>query len=269
MPDALNFFFLQSSFWWIIWLLLNVHWSFTGGCNKVKPWQHWYCHQLVWWFAPCKEVWSFRLLLCEWYCDCYPRAFEVLQHMVLPAPPAVFHICVLLQGTIHGFYILILTFIMVMESRKHFTWLTEWWPFPFTNTEITSFLEQVSSFSILVIGYIFRFLSGAGDMYEIGAECGRYYSVNVPLKEGIDDQSYLQVFKPVIQVIQFFSFRFSFNQSPVLFNIAQYVMEFYQPTAIVLQCGADSLANDRLGCFNLSTKGHGYENLHRNFFHPT
>lgn len=34
-------------------------------------------------------------------------------------------------------------------------------------------------------------------------------------------------------------------------------MEFYQPTAIVLQCGADSLANDRLGCFNLSTKGHG------------
>jgi acetoin utilization deacetylase AcuC-like enzyme len=36
-------------------------------------------------------------------------------------------------------------------------------------------------------------------------------------------------------------------------------MEFYQPTAIVLQCGADSLANDRLGCFNLSTKGHGYK----------
>ena len=38
-------------------------------------------------------------------------------------------------------------------------------------------------------------------------------------------------------------------------------MEFYQPTAIVLQCGADSLANDRLGCFNLSTKGHGYKKL--------
>lgn len=26
-------------------------------------------------------------------------------------------------------------------------------------------------------------------MYEIGAESGRHYSVNVPLKEGIDDQS--------------------------------------------------------------------------------
>lgn len=30
-----------------------------------------------------------------------------------------------------------------------------------------------------------------------------------------------------------------------------------RPSAIVLQCGADSLACDRLGCFNLSLKGHG------------
>lgn len=79
------------------------------------------------------------------------------------------------------------------------------------------------------------FFPGTGDMYEMGAESGRYYSVNVPLKEGIDDQSYIQVFKPIINN----------------------VMEFYQPTAIVLQCGADSLAGDRLGCFSLSTRGHG------------
>ena len=39
--------------------------------------------------------------------------------------------------------------------------------------------------------------------------------------------------------------------------VIQYVMQFFQPTAIVLQCGADSLDNDRLGCFSLSTKGHG------------
>ena len=31
----------------------------------------------------------------------------------------------------------------------------------------------------------------------------------------------------------------------------------YDPGAVVLQCGADSLAGDRLGCFNLSLKGHG------------
>ncbi|KAH9382993.1 hypothetical protein HPB48_023630 [Haemaphysalis longicornis] len=34
-------------------------------------------------------------------------------------------------------------------------------------------------------------------------------------------------------------------------------MEFFQPSCIVLQCGADSLAGDRLGCFNLSIRGHG------------
>ncbi|XP_063368514.1 histone deacetylase 3 [Cydia amplana] len=92
------------------------------------------------------------------------------------------------------------------------------------------------------------FFPGTGDMYEVGAESGRYYSVNVPLKEGIDDQSYVMVFKPVISS----------------------VMEFYRPTAIVLQCGADSLAGDRLGCFSLSTKGHGEcVNFVKNFNVPT
>lgn len=33
-------------------------------------------------------------------------------------------------------------------------------------------------------------------------------------------------------------------------------MEMYRPTAVVLQCGADSLTGDRLGCFNLTLKGH-------------
>lgn len=33
-------------------------------------------------------------------------------------------------------------------------------------------------------------------------------------------------------------------------------MEHYSPEAIVMQCGADSLSGDRLGCFNLSLKGH-------------
>ena len=61
------------------------------------------------------------------------------------------------------------------------------------------------------------------------------YSVNVPLKDGIDDQSYRHLFRPVMQA----------------------VVEFYRPGAIVLQCGADSLGCDRLGCFNLTTRGHG------------
>lgn len=32
-------------------------------------------------------------------------------------------------------------------------------------------------------------------------------------------------------------------------------METFCPSAVVLQCGADSLTGDRLGCFNVTTKG--------------
>lgn len=43
-------------------------------------------------------------------------------------------------------------------------------------------------------------------------------------------------------------------------QVVSKVMEVYQPNAVVLQCGADSLAGDRLGCFNLSLKGELYTN---------
>ena len=37
-----------------------------------------------------------------------------------------------------------------------------------------------------------------GDMYEIGADKGKYYSINVPLKDGIDDQSECNIFQTTI-----------------------------------------------------------------------
>lgn len=79
-----------------------------------------------------------------------------------------------------------------------------------------------------------EYFPGTGDIKDIGANVGKHYAVNFPLRDGIDDQSYESIFKPVIQ----------------------HVMDWYNPSAIVLQCGADSLAGDRLGCFNLSLKGH-------------
>ena len=63
------------------------------------------------------------------------------------------------------------------------------------------------------------FFPGTGDIHEIGVDRGKYYSLNVPLRDGIDDAGYAYVFKPVVQN----------------------VIEKYRPTAIVLQCGADSL----------------------------
>ncbi|KMS93989.1 hypothetical protein BVRB_025910, partial [Beta vulgaris subsp. vulgaris] len=80
-----------------------------------------------------------------------------------------------------------------------------------------------------------NFFPGTGDVKDTGARLGKNYAVNFPLDAGIDDESYLMVFKPVISK----------------------VMEVYRPGAIVLQCGADSLTGDRLGCFNLTVRGHG------------
>lgn len=78
------------------------------------------------------------------------------------------------------------------------------------------------------------YFPGTGHIKDVGYGKGKYYSLNVPLNDGIDDESYKNLFRPIVQK----------------------VMEVYQPEAVVLQCGADSLSGDRLGCFNLSVKGH-------------
>lgn len=78
------------------------------------------------------------------------------------------------------------------------------------------------------------FFPGTGHIKDTGAESGKNYALNVPLNDGLDDESFRGLFRPIIQK----------------------VMEVYQPDAVVLQCGADSLSGDRLGCFNLSVKGH-------------
>lgn len=79
-----------------------------------------------------------------------------------------------------------------------------------------------------------EFFPGTGELRDIGAGKGKYHAVNVPLRDGIDDATFRNVFEPVIQRI----------------------MDWYQPSAVVLQCGGDSLSGDRLGCFNLSMQGH-------------
>ncbi|GIL69817.1 hypothetical protein Vretifemale_631 [Volvox reticuliferus] len=79
-----------------------------------------------------------------------------------------------------------------------------------------------------------EFFPGTGALDDIGYGKGKFYTVNVPLKDGMDDDSYRLVYEPIMQK----------------------VMEMYQPGAIVMCCGADSLSGDRLGCFNLSLEGH-------------
>ncbi|KAG9258210.1 uncharacterized protein F5Z01DRAFT_733694 [Emericellopsis atlantica] len=79
-----------------------------------------------------------------------------------------------------------------------------------------------------------EYFPGTGELRDIGIGQGKNYSVNYPLRDGITDESYKSIFEPVIDA----------------------VMNYYQPEAVVLQCGGDSLSGDRLGCFNLSMDGH-------------
>ncbi|KAH9947686.1 histone deacetylase [Amylocystis lapponica] len=79
-----------------------------------------------------------------------------------------------------------------------------------------------------------EFFPGTGELRDVGIGKGKYYALNFPLRDGISDESYKSVFEPVIRQ----------------------VMESYDPGAIVLQCGTDSVSGDKLGCLNLSMRGH-------------
>ncbi|OBZ79650.1 Histone deacetylase RPD3 [Grifola frondosa] len=79
-----------------------------------------------------------------------------------------------------------------------------------------------------------EYFPGTGTQQDRGRGRGRGYAINVPLKDGITDETYRSVFEPVIDKI----------------------LEIFQPNMIVLQCGADSLSGDKLGCFNLTMQGH-------------
>lgn len=46
------------------------------------------------------------------------------------------------------------------------------------------------------------FFPGTGDVKEIGVYEGTGYSVNVPLKRGIDDQTYLNIYTTVMEEVR-------------------------------------------------------------------
>ncbi|KAJ3488560.1 hypothetical protein NLI96_g2741 [Meripilus lineatus] len=83
--------------------------------------------------------------------------------------------------------------------------------------------------------YTGDFFPGTGKLDDNGTGLGKHFCLNVPLLDGIDDDMYMTLFKTVIDD----------------------AVTAFRPSAIVLQCGADSLGCDRLGAFNLSIAAHG------------
>lgn len=80
-----------------------------------------------------------------------------------------------------------------------------------------------------------KFFPGTGAIDSVGEGLGKYSSVNIPLKKGCDDYTFVKLFESI------------FDQS---FSV-------FQPDVIWMQCGADSLHNDVIGRFRLSTIAHG------------
>ncbi|XP_039621675.1 histone deacetylase 8 isoform X2 [Polypterus senegalus] len=79
------------------------------------------------------------------------------------------------------------------------------------------------------------FFPGTGDVSDAGLGKGRWYSVNVPLQDGIQDDNYYHIFQSVLQEVH------------AAFN----------PEALVLQLGADTIAGDPMCCFNMTPVGVG------------
>lgn len=55
---------------------------------------------------------------------------------------------------------------------------------------------------------------------------GKYYTLNVPLSDGMDDDSFRELIRPILHKL----------------------IKVYQPHALVLRYGANLLVGDRLGC---------------------
>ncbi|XP_075550374.1 histone deacetylase 8-like [Dermacentor variabilis] len=74
------------------------------------------------------------------------------------------------------------------------------------------------------------FYPGTGAVNDIGFGLGRGYSINLPLRRGASDSTFVRVVTTVIDEVR----------------------ERYKPDAVVCQCGADGLSGDPLGAWNLT-----------------
>ncbi|KAJ7394883.1 Histone deacetylase 8 [Desmophyllum pertusum] len=93
-------------------------------------------------------------------------------------------------------------------------------------------VEDAFSFTSKVMSVSFHkfspgFFPGTGSSFDVGLGKGKYYSVNVPLKDGITDKPFIEIFSRVMSEVK---------------------MRF-KPSAVVCQCGVDTLAGDSYGIF--------------------
>ena len=90
--------------------------------------------------------------------------------------------------------------------------------------------DKVMTFSIHK--YESGFFPGSGSIKEIGFGKGKYFSINLPLHDGIQDESFIAVCQKALSKVK----------------------EKFVPEAVVCQVGADGLNEDPMQSFNLTSK---------------
>lgn len=96
-------------------------------------------------------------------------------------------------------------------------------------------VEDAFSFTSKVMSVSFHkfspgFFPGTGGCHDVGLGKGKYYTVNVPLKDGITDKPFIEIFSRVMSEVK----------------------KRFKPSIVVCQCGVDTLAGDPMASFNLT-----------------
>ena len=94
----------------------------------------------------------------------------------------------------------------------------------YTHLEKDLYLSTHVTLSLTVTILIYQALFLSGDMFELGVENGRYYSLNVPLRDGIDDQGWSfvgtadRIFYIHLSLLNFFFHKLKFVKKTELTN---------------------------------------------------
>uniref|UniRef100_A0A8D0FTD6 histone deacetylase n=1 Tax=Strix occidentalis caurina TaxID=311401 RepID=A0A8D0FTD6_STROC len=108
--------------------------------------------------------------------------------------------------------------------------------FCYLNDAVLGILRLRQKFDrVLYIDLDLHHGDGTGDVTDVGLGKGRYYSVNVPIQDGIQDEKYYQICETVLKE----------------------VYAAFNPDAVVLQLGADTIAGDPMCSFNMTPEGVG------------
>jgi len=81
-----------------------------------------------------------------------------------------------------------------------------------------------------------NFFPGTGSHKNSGIGIGKKFTLNIPLRNPIQDKTFRYIFEPIVST----------------------VITKFHPDVIVIQAGADSLEGDKLGSFDLTIFGHSH-----------